>query len=175
MSGPLVSIVTPAYNQAAFLRDTVESVLSQDYPSIEYRVLNDGSTDETEAILREYEGRLEWETHPNMGQTPTINKGWDLATGDILIWLNSDDTLLPGAVSAAVSYLQAHPETGIVYADTLFTEPDGSPIERNAAQPRFDYERFVVECHNPIPQPSAFVRRSVAEPAAAPISSPGRC
>src|SRR5256885_16782318 len=74
---PLVSVVTPTYNQATFLRDTIESVLSQDYPAIEYQIIDDGSTDQTPEILREYDGRALIERHENRGQTPTINKGWE--------------------------------------------------------------------------------------------------
>jgi glycosyltransferase involved in cell wall biosynthesis len=81
---PLVSIVTPAYNQASFLRDTIESVLGQAYPNIEHIVFDDGSTDETPQILAEYTGRVAWERQPNMGQTPTINKGWERCRGEIL-------------------------------------------------------------------------------------------
>src|SRR5436190_23075123 len=121
---PIVSVITPTYNQAAFLRDTIESVLSQDYPAIEYQIIDDGSTDETPRILKEYEGRAWIERHENRGQTPTINKGWERATGEILTWLNSDDTFLPGAVTTAVEYLKTHPDVGIVFADTSFTNPD---------------------------------------------------
>src|SRR5512132_3263811 len=128
---PIVSDVTPAYNQAAFLRDTIESVLSQDYPAIEHQIIDDGSTDETPEILKEYEGRAWIERHENRGQTPTINKGWARAKGEILTWLNSDDTFLPGAVSTAVDYLQKNPDVGIIFGDTLFTNPDGSPIEQS--------------------------------------------
>src|SRR5688572_26317381 len=99
---PVVSVITPTYNQAAFLRDTIESVLSQDYPAIEYQIIDDGSTDETPRILAEYEGRAWIERHDNCGQTPTINKGWDRARGEIFTWLNSDDTFLSGAVTAGV-------------------------------------------------------------------------
>src|SRR2546427_12499450 len=115
---PLVSVVTPTYNQAAFLRDTIESVLSQDYQAIEYQIIDDGSTDETPRILEEYAGRAWIERHENRGQTPTINKGWERAAGDILTWLNSDDTFLPGAVSTAVKYFEKHPDVGIVFGDT---------------------------------------------------------
>jgi glycosyltransferase involved in cell wall biosynthesis len=158
---PLVSVVTPTYNQAAFLRDTIESVLTQDYPAIEYQIIDDGSTDETPSILKEYEGRCWIERHDNRGQTPTINKGWERAQGEILTWLNSDDTFLPGAVSTAVSYLHEHPDVGIVFGDTLFTNPDGSPIERSPNRSGFSYDWFVRHCENPIPQPSAFIRRRV--------------
>ena len=158
-------MVTPTYNQAAFLRETIESVLSQDYPSIEYQVIDDGSTDATPAILEEYAGRAWIERHENRGQTPTINKGWERAKGDILTWLNSDDTFLPGAVSTAVEYLQKNPGVGIIFGDALFTTEDGTPIERSRKLPAFDYEQFVRQCENPIAQPSAFIRRSVVEDA----------
>jgi len=160
---PLVSIVTPTYNQAAFLRDTIESVLSQDYPAIEYQIIDDGSTDETPQILKQYSSRAWIERHDNRGQTATINKGWERAKGGILAWLNSDDTFLPGAVGAAVDYLEKHPEVGVVFGDTLFTNEDGSPIERSPHRSGFDYECFVRECENPIAQPSAFIHRSVIE------------
>ena len=161
---PLVSIVTPAYNQADFLRETIESVLAQDYPRIEHQVIDDGSTDETPQVMAEYEGRgILLDRHENRGQTPTINKGWERATGDVLTWLNSDDTLLPGAVSKAVDYLQKHPEVGIIFGDGLFTEPDGKPLERTKPRTGFSYREFVLKCENPIPQPSAFIRRSVVE------------
>jgi glycosyltransferase involved in cell wall biosynthesis len=160
---PLVSIVTPTYNQADFLRDTLESVLAQDYPHIEHQVIDDGSTDETPQILAEYSGRIAIERHANRGQTPTINKGWERAQGDILTWLNSDDTFLPGAITKAVDYLQAHPDVGIVFGDTLFTNQDGEPLERSKARAEFDYHEFVLQCENPIAQPSAFIRREVIE------------
>jgi len=162
---PLVTVITPAYNQGIFLRDTIESVLSQDYPNIELVVLNDGSTDETEQILQEYTGRIKWETQKNMGQTPTINKGWAQTNGEIITWLNSDDTYLPGAVKAGVDYLLAHPETGIVFADSMFTEADGTYLERTRPLPAFDYTKFVENCENPISQPSSFIRRTVIEKA----------
>lgn len=162
---PLVTVITPAYNQGMFLRDTIESVLSQDYPHIELFVLNDGSTDDTEKILQEYTGRIRWETQKNMGQTPTINKGWQLTKGEIITWLNSDDTYQPGAVRKAVEYLQANPETGIVYGDTMMTEADGTPINKSKDLPVFNYIDFVIKCENTIVQPSSFIRREVIEKA----------
>jgi glycosyltransferase involved in cell wall biosynthesis len=160
---PLVSIVTPTYNQAEFLRDTLDSVLSQDYPRIEYLVLDDGSTDETPKILAEYSDRVVSERQTNRGQTPTINTGWERAQGEILTWLNSDDTLLPGAVTKAVTYLQDHPEVGIIFGDCMFTQADGKDIERSKDRTGFAYRDFVQQCENPIPQPSAFIRRAVID------------
>jgi len=160
---PLVSIVTPTFNQCHFLRDTIESVLSQSYPLVEYLVFDDGSTDDTPNILAEYTGRIAWETQPNMGQTPTINKGWERSQGQIVTWLNSDDTLLPGALEKVVARFEQYPELDIVFGDTLFTEEDGRPIEQSKGRGVFDYEKFVVECENPIAQPSAFIRRRVVD------------
>ena len=160
---PTVTIVTPAYNQAEFLRDTIESVLSQDYPNIDYIVLDDGSTDETPNILAEYGDRFRWETHTNMGQTATINKGWSMAKGEIVTWLNSDDTYLPGAVSKAVDFLVKNPDVGIVYGDTVTTEADGTPFGRSKPLPPFDYHAFIGNWENTIVQPSSFIRKSVIE------------
>ena len=159
---PLVSIITPTFNQAAFLRETVESVLGQDYPHVEHLVIDDGSTDETRSVLESFGSRLRWWSRPNRGQTPTINEGFAACGGDVVTWLNSDDTLLPGAASWAVSALSRHVEAGVVFGDTLFTDSDGSPLFHSTALP-FDYEALVVECHNPIPQCSSFIRRSVLE------------
>jgi glycosyltransferase involved in cell wall biosynthesis len=159
---PSVSIVTATFNQAGFLRETIESVLGQDYPNIEHLVIDDGSTDGTQSVLESFGSRLRWWSRPNRGQTLTINEGFEGCRGEVVTWLNSDDTLLPGAVSWAVSALARHADAGVVFGDTLFTCADGSPLHRSTARP-FDYETFVVECHNPIPQCSAFVRRSLLE------------
>src|SRR2546422_10203685 len=99
---PLVTVVTPSYNQGRFIRETIESVLSQDYPHIEYMVIDGGSTDETLSILNSYEHRFFWVSEPDRGQAHAINKGWQRAKGDVLAWLNSDDIYLPGAIAKAV-------------------------------------------------------------------------
>lgn len=160
---PLVSIVTPTFNQCHFLRETIESVLGQNYPRVEYIVFDDGSTDATAQILSEYTGRIVWQSQSNMGQTPTINKGWQRCSGEIVTWLNSDDTLLPDALEKVVARFQQHPELDIVFGDTLFTKEDGTPIEQSKSRGTFDYQRFIVECENPIAQPSAFIRRRVVD------------
>ncbi|MDP3843865.1 MAG: glycosyltransferase [Oxalobacteraceae bacterium] len=92
-SYPLVSIITPAYNQAEFLVATIQSVLSQSYPNIEYIVLDDGSTDHTQDILKKYDGKIRWESHENMGQAKTLNRGWEMSKGEVLSYLSSDDLL----------------------------------------------------------------------------------
>jgi glycosyltransferase involved in cell wall biosynthesis len=159
---PCVSIITPTFNQSAFLREAIESVLGQDYRNVEFLVIDDGSTDDTRSVLESFGSRVRWWSRPNRGQTATINEGFEACRGDVVTWLNSDDTLLPGAVSWAVDALERHSDAGVVFGDTLFTRPDGSPLSRSSTGP-FDYETFVVECYNPIPQCSSFFRRSVLE------------
>jgi glycosyltransferase involved in cell wall biosynthesis len=128
---PLVTIVTPSFNQARFLEATIESVLSQDYPRIEYIVLDGGSTDGSVDILRKHEPRLAaWSSKPDEGQTDAINRGFAVANGDILAYLNSDDIYFPGAVSKAVGYLQAHPEVGMVHGAAHYIDEAGRAVAR---------------------------------------------
>lgn len=126
---PLVSIVTPSYNQARFLEETMRSVLEQDYPNIEYIVIDGGSTDGSQEIIHRYASRLAyWQSQKDQGQTDAINQGFARAGGEILAWLNSDDFLYPGAVSAAVRHLQEHPEYGMVYGDCDWVNAQGRVI-----------------------------------------------
>ena len=109
-SAPLISIITPSFNQAAFLEETLLSVLGQDYPAIEYIVIDGGSTDGSVAILERYADQLAyWVSEPDAGQADAINKGFAKATGKYVAWLNSDDVYLPGAVATAVAALEEKP------------------------------------------------------------------
>lgn len=154
---PLVSIVTPSYNQAKFLRATIESVLGQTYPNIEYIVIDGGSTDGSVDLIREYADRLAyWVSEPDQGQTDAINKGFAKASGQYMAWLNSDDTYEPEAVAEAVAFLQAHPEVGLVYGDANFIDEHGRPIGRFPAA-QTDYQRLR-RGYVHIPQQSAFWR-----------------
>ena len=154
---PLVSIITPSFNQARYLEATINSVLGQDYPRIEYIIVDGGSTDESAAIIKKHEGRLAWwVSEQDKGQTDAINKGFNRATGDILAWINSDDTYNPGAVSAAVKYLLENPEVAMVYADCNFIDENDRVIGKfNAAQT--DYRRLR-EGYVHIPQQTMFFR-----------------
>jgi glycosyltransferase involved in cell wall biosynthesis len=154
---PLVSIVTPSFNQGRYLEQTMLSVLQQDYPNIEYIVIDGGSMDNSLEIIQRYSSRLGyWISEHDRGQTDALNKGFARAHGEILAWLNSDDMYSPGAVRAAVSFLQENPRIGLVYGDLDFIDESDRTIGRfNAAQTDLRKLRrgFV---H--IPQPSAFFR-----------------
>jgi glycosyltransferase involved in cell wall biosynthesis len=111
MALPRISVVTPSYNQAAFLRKTLDSVLSQNYPNLEYIVIDGGSTDGSVEILRGYSHHFfYWVSEPDRGQSHALNKGFARATGEILTWLNSDDVLLPGALEAVGEIFAQYPQ-----------------------------------------------------------------
>ncbi|MDR7271856.1 glycosyltransferase involved in cell wall biosynthesis [Pelomonas saccharophila] len=162
---PVVSIVTPAYNQGNFLRATMESVLAQDYPALEYLVIDDGSSDDSltvaQAVAAEHPGRVTVLTQPNAGQAATLNKGWAMARGEILAYLSSDDLLCPGAVRTMVETLQARPELGVAYCDCWLIDPNGRRVRPHQAED-FDVQAMQVGlvCH---PGPATFFRREVFE------------
>src|SRR5687767_8454812 len=121
---PLVSIITPSFNQGAFIAETIESVLGQDYPHLEYIIIDGGSNDNTLEVIRRYDDpRLTWISGPDRGMTHALNKGFRRSNGQIMGWLNSDDVFLgKSVVSETVAYLQAHPEADLVYGDAIYTD-----------------------------------------------------
>jgi glycosyltransferase involved in cell wall biosynthesis len=159
-AAPLVSVVTPSYNMARFLEETIESVLAQDYPNIEYLVVDGGSSDGTVDLLRRYEGRLRWISEKDGGQSDAVNKGFRMTRGEIFAFLNADDLYLPGAISAAVRGFEENPDAAVVYGEGYYAAEDGSIIRRYPTEP-FDRDRLGLFCY--ISQPSAFMRRSVLE------------
>jgi glycosyltransferase involved in cell wall biosynthesis len=152
---PLVSVVTPSLNQGRFLEATLRSVAEQDYPRIEHIVVDGGSTDETLEVLARHPG-LRWISEPDDGQADAINKGFALAAGEILAWLNADDVYLPGAVSAAVAELESS-GAGLVYGGWRQIDEHGELLREIAVRP-FDY-RELLEVRNMIAQPTAFFTR----------------
>jgi glycosyltransferase involved in cell wall biosynthesis len=157
---PLVTIVTPSFNQARFIRETIESVLTQSYPAIEYLVMDGGSTDETVRVLRDYGGRLTWVSERDHGQADAVNKGWRRARGSIVAYLNSDDTYLPGAVERAVEALAQDPESGAVYGEAYHVDEHGHVLDRYPSEP-FSMARLEETCF--ICQPTVFLRRELVE------------
>lgn len=154
---PLVSIVTPSFNQAPYLEETIRSVLDQDYPRIEYIVVDGGSADGSVGIIKKYADKLAWwVSEVDKGQTDAINKGFGRAKGKFLAWINSDDTYQTGAVSAAVEYLGEHPEVGMVYADCNFINEEGKIIGKFGAA-QTDYKRLR-QGYVHIPQQTMFFR-----------------
>ena len=156
---PLVSVITPSYNKGAYIEETILSIRNQTYPNIEHIVMDGGSTDETIEILRRYEDKLTWVSEPDGGQADAINKGWKKAKGEILAYLNADDTYLPWAVQTAVDYFRDHPDVGMVYGKSDFIDEKGSKI-RDFPTRDFDLAALV-RGPNMISQPTMFFRADI--------------
>ncbi len=156
-----VTVVTPSYNQARFLPATLKSVLSQDYPAIEYIVVDGGSTDGSVDIIRGVSHRLAWwVSEKDSGQAEAINKGMARAKGEYVAWLNSDDVYLPGAVRNAVKILDGHPDVGLVHANGLIIDQDG----RIEHRPRGRQVSLVdLLAMSILHQPTVFMRRGLYE------------
>lgn len=117
MKKPLVSIITTSYNQVNYLKYTLESVLNQNYPKIEYIVIDGGSSDGSVELLKSYGKKIRWISEKDKGQSNGLNKGFKRAKGDIIGWINSDDTYEPGAVKKAAEYFDKHPDVDLIYSD----------------------------------------------------------
>ncbi len=156
---PLVSVVTPSYNSAAYIGATLESIQIQDYPAIEHIVIDGGSTDGTLEILARYP-QLVWTSEPDKGQSDALNKGFRRAQGEIIGWLNADDTYQPGAISTAVTYFLAHPQTMAVYSECRVIDEAGHFLHFYGTE---DFDLRTLLLHDYIPQPTVFFRREVLD------------
>jgi len=156
----LISVITPSFNQAPFLEATIRSVLEQDYPELEYIIVDGGSTDGSVEIIQRYADRLAWwVSEKDQGQTDAINKGFARARGEVIAWLNSDDTYQPGAVREAVAYLAEHPDIGLVYGNANFIDQLGQVIGRFPSA-QTDYRRLR-QGYVHVAQQSAFFRSAL--------------
>jgi glycosyltransferase involved in cell wall biosynthesis len=166
---PKLTIVTPSYNQGIFIEKTIRSVLDQNYPNIEYIVMDGGSTDGSVEIIKRYENRLTyWESHRDDGQADAIYRGFERGTGEILGYLNSDDLLLPGCLEKVGNWFMKHPEEEWVVGGSVIIDPDGKPIIRSRRGiPEADlgvkvtFKRLLLHNCGGFHQPASFWRRDV--------------
>jgi glycosyltransferase involved in cell wall biosynthesis len=155
---PLVFVVTSSYNQARFLRETIRSVVEQDYPALEY-IVDDGSTDGSTEIIRRYADRLAWWTEQaNAGKAAALNRGFEHARGDYLGFLSGDDTLLPGAITRLVDALERDPEVVLAYGDGLYTD-EASETVGYAHSRDWDTGWVLRTAKNPVVQQTALWSR----------------
>jgi glycosyltransferase involved in cell wall biosynthesis len=160
---PRVTMVTPSFNQGRFIEETIRSVLLQDYPDLEYIIVDGGSTDDTLRIIKQYEKWITgWVSEPDHGQSDAINKGWKKSTGEILAWLNSDDLLTPGAVMRAVKAFNAQPDCAVVQGDLIIINTDSQQLKYAQGVP-FDFNSVTATARMDVYQPGSFKRRSVLE------------
>jgi glycosyltransferase involved in cell wall biosynthesis len=172
---PVFSIITPSWNQGRFIEETIRSVLNQEGEfSVDYIIIDGGSTDNSVEIIKKYETLLirgewpircrgiqyRWISEKDNGQTDAINKGIRMSTGEIIAWLNSDDTYSPGALQKVCDAFTNNPACDIVYGKTFYIGEDGKAIGQYPTEP-FSRERLAVS--NFICQPSAFFRRTVLD------------
>jgi len=160
---PLVSVITPSLNQGQFIQETIESVLVQNYPNIEYIVIDGGSTDGTLQILESYrslEPRFKFISEPDRGQAHAINKGLKMAKGEIIGWLNSDDTYLPGSIIKAVEALESNVDWAMVYGKAYATNEENKILYAHPVE-EFSHTKLFERCI--ICQPAAFIRKKALE------------
>ncbi len=158
---PTITVVTPSYNQAAYLEQTIRSVLDQQYEALEYIVIDGGSTDGSVDIIRKYSTRLAfWSSEKDRGQADAVNKGWRRATGEVLAFLNSDDYYLDGTLRRVGEAFSARPDAGVVYGQGQWVTSKGRVLQTTS---------IVVDAQSmldglvSVPQPAAFVRREVLD------------
>jgi glycosyltransferase involved in cell wall biosynthesis len=162
VNDPSIAIVTPSYNTARYIGDAVRSVLTQDYAHVDYVVMDGGSSDGTVDVLRSFGPRLAWVSQKDAGQSDAINRGFARTRGDVLGWLNSDDTYAPGAFGAVAEVFAARPDVDLVYGDATYTDYLGRHIARCvhvepfSRKRLFQYTDFMV-------QPATFFRRRIYE------------
>jgi glycosyltransferase involved in cell wall biosynthesis len=158
---PRITVVTPSYNQGRFIEETILSIIGQQYPNLEYFIVDGGSTDETVSVIRKYEDQIDWwVSERDKGQTDAINKGFKKATGDIVNWINSDDILYPDALFHIAQTYMAHPDAGFVYGKTQRFNAEG-PMEM--MQHDVPDLPLMYYYHFPYGQQGCFYKKSILE------------
>lgn len=153
---PKISIITPTFNQGQYLEETILSVLNQDYPALEFFIIDGGSTDGSVEIIKKYAHRLTyWESKPDRGQSHAINKGFRMASGEIVAWLNSDDLLAPGALKVVAQAWQQNPRLGLISGQTEIIDQAGKPTG-NIFGSEPNVINSLLSSENPVSQPSTF-------------------
>jgi len=154
-----ISIITPSFNQAQYIRRTIESVINQNYSHPEHLIIDGGSTDGTLDILHQFDHCLDWVSKPDEGQAQAINKGFKKSTGEIVAWLNSDDLYLPDTLHRIAHFFHQHPDIDVVYGDYHLIDDQGKILLRKQEIP-FDYNILLYGLDY-ISQPTTFFRRRV--------------
>lgn len=156
---PKISIVTPSYNQGQFLEETILSVLNQGYPNLEYFVMDGGSTDNSVEIIQKFASQLTyWESKPDKGQSHAINKGFKMATGELVAWLNSDDVLLPGTLCEIAKVWLEDRSVGFIHGISELIDENSNSLEKTHGS-TFDFLDSLMTSKNPVAQPSTFISR----------------
>ncbi len=162
-SWPKITVVTPSFNQASYLEETIRSVLLQGYPNLEYIVMDGGSTDGSVDILQTYAPWLTyWQSERDGGQTSAINAGWRRATGEGVTWLNSDDVLAPDSLITAALALFSREGFDLVYGNVLVIDHESQPLYPLSGR-SYSASEIIVRGNNPIPQPGFLMKRQLIE------------
>lgn len=158
---PRISIITPSYNQGQFIEDTINSVLEQNYPNLEYLIIDGGSSDNSLEIIKKYEKYLSfWISEKDQGQSHALNKGLKHVTGEIFGFLNSDDVYTPGTLELVAKYFAEHPDAWVVCGGTREIDKNGNLIREMPYLPAIGWEDLVL-CKTYQPQPPTFWRFQV--------------